>query len=71
MRPAVLPVRPAVLPARLAVLPARMAVQAAGNRIGGVEIYGQQILCALSLLLTLAAFVYTKAVVEKQKVVRR
>ena len=46
-------------------------VQAAGNRIGGVEIYGQQILCALSLLLTLAAFVYTKAVVEKQKVVRR
>ena len=47
------------------------SVQAAGNRIGGVPVCGQQILCALSLLLTLAAFVYAKKVVEKQRVVRR
>ena len=47
------------------------AVQASGNRIGGTEIYGQQILCALSLILTLTAYIYTKKVVEKQRVVRR
>lgn len=47
------------------------AVQASGNRIGGVTVYGQQILLALSLLLTLAAFFYTKFVVEKQRAVRR
>ena len=47
------------------------AIQASGNRIGGVTVYGQQILLALSLLLTLAAFLYTRFVVEKQHAVRR
>ena len=47
------------------------AVQGAGNRIGGVPVYGQQVLCGLSLLLTLTAFLYAKFVVEKQRVVRR
>ncbi len=47
------------------------AVQGAGNRIAGIPVHGQQVLCGLSLLLTLAAFLYAKLVVEKQQAVRR
>ena len=47
------------------------AVQASGNRLFGVTVYGQQVLSVVSLLLTAAAFVYTKKVVEKQHAVRR
>lgn len=47
------------------------AVQKNGNRIFGVSLYGQQALSALSLLLTIAAILFNKAVVGKQKEERK
>lgn len=47
------------------------AVQERGNRLFGMTVYGQQILLALSCVLTLAAMAYTGRVVEKQKAVKR
>ena len=43
-------------------------VQNNGNMIFGVHVYGQQVLSAISLLFTIAALVYTKVVIEKQRV---
>jgi Na+/melibiose symporter-like transporter len=42
-------------------------VQAGGNRLFGRTVYGQQILSAISLLLTAATIAYNKFVVSKQK----
>ena len=47
------------------------AVQKNGNRIFGVSLYGQQVLSAISLLLTFAAIVFNKTVVGKQKEERK
>lgn len=47
------------------------AVQKNGNRFFGVPLYGQQVLSAISLLLTLAAVVFNKTVVGKQKEERK
>ncbi len=44
------------------------AVKANGNCIFGVHIYGQQILSAISFVIAVIAIIYTKKVVEKQKV---
>lgn len=43
------------------------AAQHNGNRLFGIPLYGQQALSFLSLLLTLAAIAFNKAVVAKQK----
>lgn len=47
------------------------AVQANGNRIFGLPIRGQQVLACLSLILTVAAILYTRIVVERQTVRRQ
>ena len=47
------------------------AVQKNGNRLFGVPLYGQQVLSAISLLLTLAAIVFNKTVVGRQKEERK
>lgn len=47
------------------------AVQERGNSLFGVTVYGQQILLALSCLLTLCAMFYTGRVVERQRAVKR
>ena len=47
------------------------AVQKNGNRLLGFPLYGQQALSALSLLLTLAAAVFNKTVVGRQKEERK
>ena len=47
------------------------AVQKNGNALFGLPVYGQQILSAFSLLLTLAAIVFNKAVVGRQKEERK
>ncbi len=43
-------------------------VQASGNVVFGINIYGQQLLAFVSFLLTIAAIIFTKLVIEKQKV---
>ncbi len=43
-------------------------VQANNNTVFGVHIYAQQILCAISLIITIVPIIYTKTVIEKQKV---
>ena len=47
------------------------AVQEGGNRLFGIPVRGQQVLALISLLLTAAAILYTKTVVEKQKTRRQ
>ena len=47
------------------------AVQAGGNRLLGRTVYGQQILAAISLILTLTAIFYCRFIVEKQKVMKQ
>ena len=47
------------------------AVQKNGNRLFGFPLYGQQALSALSLLLTLAAALFNKVVVSRQKEERK
>lgn len=47
------------------------AVQARGNLLFSRTVYGQQVLAAISLILTLAAIFYCKFVVEKQKVMKQ
>ena len=47
------------------------AVQANGNRVFGLPIRGQQVLACLSLILTIAAILYTRIVVERQTVRRQ
>lgn len=42
-------------------------VQKAGNTVFGKTVYGQQILCLLSAVLTLAAIIFNKTVVIKQE----
>lgn len=44
------------------------AVQAAGNKILGVTVYGQQLLAAISTVLLLIAMLYTHFVIGKQRV---
>ena len=44
------------------------AVQANGNTIFGITVYGQQVLSAISFVLMICAILYTKFVIEKQKV---
>lgn len=47
------------------------AVQERGNHIFGIRIYGQQLLSAISLLLVIAAVLFTRRVIEKQPVTVR
>ena len=47
------------------------AVQARGKTILGVTVYGQQILAAGSVILLLAAALYTRLVIEKQQVMKQ
>lgn len=42
-------------------------VQAAGNTFLGIPMYGQQLLAAISLVFILAAIIFCKVVIEKQK----
>ncbi len=44
------------------------AIQKNGNTLFGVQLYGQQVLSALSFVLTIATFLLVKLVIEKQKV---
>ncbi len=44
------------------------AVQSAGNMVFGVHIYGQQILSAISFLITILAIFFVRSVMEKQKI---
>lgn len=42
-------------------------VQSSGNSLFGIKLYGQQLLSAISLIITLAAILYARLVVEKQE----
>lgn len=44
------------------------AVQESGNVVFGINLYGQQLLSAISFLLIVAAIIFTRIVLEKQKV---
>ncbi|MBQ7153583.1 MAG: MFS transporter [Clostridia bacterium] len=44
------------------------AVQANGNTVFGIQLFGQQLLACVSLLLMLAAFLFTHFVITRQKV---
>jgi MFS family permease len=44
------------------------SVQNNGNSVFGITVYGQQILFGVSLILAIAALVYTKLVISRQKV---
>jgi hypothetical protein len=44
-------------------------VQKNNNTVLGIDIYGQQILCGISFIITLIAIVFIKTVIEKQKVI--
>ncbi len=44
------------------------AIQAGGNMIFGIPVLGQQVLSAISLVITVAAIIFTRTVIEKQKV---
>ena len=44
-------------------------VQANGNTVFGMKLYGQQMLSFISFILIVAALLYTKFVIEKQKTV--
>lgn len=43
-------------------------IQANGNMIFGIHMYGQQVLAAISLVITVLTIVYINAVIEKQQV---
>ena len=47
------------------------AVQNNGNQIFGMTVYGQQLLAAISLLLTIAAILYNRLVIAKQAVMKQ
>ncbi|MCQ2433381.1 MAG: MFS transporter [Clostridia bacterium] len=47
------------------------AVQNHGNQIFGMQVYGQQVLSALSLLFIIAAILFTKFVIGKQTVMKQ
>ena len=47
------------------------AVQAGGNRLFGFQLFGQQILAAISLFVILAAIIFNKCVVEKQRIMKQ
>ena len=42
-------------------------IQDSGNTFLGMNVYGQQVLSAISLLILIAAIIFTKLVIEKQK----
>ena len=42
-------------------------IQQNGNRVLGISIYGQQLLCALSMIFVVGAILFNKFVIEKQK----
>lgn len=42
-------------------------IQQNGNRIFGISIYGQQLLCTLSMIFVVGAILFNKFVIEKQK----
>ena len=42
-------------------------IQANGNTFLGIQVYGQQVLSAISFAIMVAAVVFTKLVIEKQK----
>ena len=42
-------------------------IQANGNTLFGIHVYGQQVLAAISFVVMSVAFIFTKAVIEKQK----
>ena len=44
------------------------AVQANGNQLFGINVYGQQVLSAISFVMFIIAIIFTKKVIEKQKV---
>ena len=44
-------------------------VQANGNMVFGIHVFGQQILSAISFLIIVVAIVFTKKVIEKQKII--
>lgn len=43
-------------------------IQGNGNMIFGIEVYGQQVLALISLVLTVVAVLFTRFVIEKQKI---
>lgn len=43
-------------------------IQANGNQIFGIQVYGQQVLAAITFVLVVIAIIYTTKVIEKQKV---
>ena len=43
-------------------------IQSNGNSLFGVQIYGQQVLSAISLVIVICAIIYDKLLVEKQDV---
>ena len=47
------------------------SVQAAGNKVFGLELYGQQLLAVCSLILILIVIMLNKFVVEKQAVMKQ
>ncbi len=42
-------------------------IQQNGNRFLGIPVYGQQLLCALSIIFIVGAILFNKLVIEKQK----
>lgn len=44
-------------------------VQTNNNTVFGINVYGQQILCGISFIITLSAIIFIKKVIEKQKVI--
>jgi len=45
------------------------AIQAGGNTIFGIEVYGQQILSLISFGIVMVAIIFTRNVIEKQKII--
>ena len=44
------------------------AIQSNGNQLFGIHVYGQQVLSAISFVILIVAIIFTKKVIEKQKV---
>lgn len=44
-------------------------VQANGNMVFGIHMYGQQLLCAISFVISVITIIFVKRVIEKQKVI--
>lgn len=44
-------------------------VQKNGNMLFGIPVYGQQVLSAISLVIVIAAIIFSRTVVEKQKII--